>query len=111
MIAAGSSVNSSTHPDAPASGFFLGSSQSYNSGMVALNDRERRVVEGYHALPSDRRPVVLAALLEGERGAWRAYQTQGSARMAALAAERGLDWHAMSDESKQQFVCDLLDEK
>lgn len=78
--------------------------------MVALNPEERRVVETYQALPADRRSMVLTAMLRGQPTGWKRFQDEGEDRLRQLAADRGQNWDDLTDEQRQQLVCDLMDE-
>lgn len=77
--------------------------------MVALTRQEQQVVELFRRLDPGRRRIVLLELVQANAEAWKRYQEQGEARLRALARDRGLDWDAMDEQARQDFVEDVMD--
>lgn len=78
--------------------------------MVALSNEEKRVVELFQKLPANRRAQVMLAMTGSDPDAWNRYQAHGEERLRALAGDRGLDWDAMDEERRQDFISDLMHE-
>jgi hypothetical protein len=72
--------------------------------MVALNAREKNLVDTYRALTPARRRQVLLEMARPDSNEWASFQGKGHARLADLARERGLDWEKMNDAQRQDFV-------
>jgi hypothetical protein len=71
---------------------------------------EEQLVQLVKQLPPQSKQRVLAAL-NAERGQWWETATKDGERdMRKLAAERGLNWDAMSEAEREAFVDDLLHE-
>lgn len=77
--------------------------------MVALTRQEQQVVELFRRLDPGRRRIVLLELVRANAEAWKRYREQGESRLRALARDRGLDWDAMDEQSRQDFVEDVMD--
>lgn len=78
--------------------------------MVALTEQEKEVVDRFNQLPAERRRYVMLAMFGTDPDGWRQYQGQGEQRLRTLAVERGLQWDALDDEQRQDFVDELLHE-
>jgi hypothetical protein len=78
--------------------------------MVALNNQEKQIVDLFQKLPADRRAQVILALAGTDAGGWAQFQAVGEAGLRELAKTRGLNWDLMSDEARQDFVEEFLDE-
>ena len=78
--------------------------------MVALSNQERHIVDLFRALPPQRRPYVMLVMAGADPDAWKRFQSQGERRLRELAAQRGIDWDALTDDQRQDFVGELLDE-
>lgn len=71
---------------------------------------EEQLVQLVKQLPPQSKQRVLAAL-NAERDQWWETATKDGERdMRKLAAERGLNWDAMSEAEREAFVDDLLHE-
>ena len=77
--------------------------------MVALTRQEQQVVELFRRLDPGRRRIVLLELVRANAEAWKRYREQGESRLRALARDRGLDWDAMDEQARQDFVEDVMD--
>ena len=78
--------------------------------MLTLDERERMVVEAYRQLSPERRRAVLLAMAGGDAEAWKRHRQEGEVRLRRIAAERGIDWDALGDAQKLDFVNDLMHE-
>ena len=79
--------------------------------MVALTNQEKQIVDLFRGLPAERRPQVLLAIAGADPDTWKRYQEQGEQRLRHLASGRGLDWDNLSDDQRQDFISDVLDER
>lgn len=52
---------------------------------------------------------MLLELVQANAEAWKRYREQGESRLRALARDRGLDWDAMDEQARQDFVEDVMD--
>ncbi len=78
--------------------------------MPTLELTDQQVVELVKQLPPDRQATLVRALLAREWPEWSQLQSVGEERIRMVAAERGRDWDAMSEEERESFVDDLVHE-
>ena len=78
--------------------------------MVALTHDERQVISLFQKLPPERRRQVMLIMAGAHPDGWKQYQQLGEGRLRQLAAERGLHWDQMTDEQREGFVSEILDE-
>jgi hypothetical protein len=78
--------------------------------MPTLNLTEDQVIQLLEQLPPQRRTEILLRLAR-DAGKMREENLEnGEKQMHRLAAERGLNWGAMSDQERIAFVDDLIHE-
>ncbi len=78
--------------------------------MPTLELTNEQVIELVKQLPSDQQEALLTVLLMQRWSAWEGLSRYGQARVRRVAAQRGRDWNAMTDEERQAFVDDLVHE-
>ena len=69
-----------------------------------------QVMDLVDQLPPRQKNELFAQLARREWPAWARITGEGEAQARRLAAERGLDWDALSDEERIALVDDLLHE-
>ena len=78
--------------------------------MATIELTTQQVIDLVRQLPAERKREVLLALAgevptgQGER------MKLAAAQIRKLCAQRGLNWDAMNEESREQFVDDLIHE-
>jgi len=78
--------------------------------MPTLQLNESQVVDLVRQLPPNQQRRALAVLAEGA-GQFRDERRQlAEARLAALAAARGLDWQSMNDADRAAMIDELVHE-
>lgn len=78
--------------------------------MPTLTVTDEQVIELVDQLPPERKQAILFALAKNaveERGTRMAY---AEAQLRQLCTERGLNWEAMNEEEREDFVDDLVHE-
>ncbi|MBI2877396.1 MAG: hypothetical protein HYY20_10985 [Candidatus Tectomicrobia bacterium] len=78
--------------------------------MPTLTLTDEQVVELVRQLSPERKRAVLLALAEDARARREARLEYAETQLRCLAAERGLNWDAMSEEEREAFVDDLVHE-
>ena len=78
--------------------------------MPTLELTDQQVVELVKQLPENRQAALVRSLLACQWPKWDDLQRVGEERIRIVAAERGRDWDAMSDEDRLSFVDDLVHE-
>jgi hypothetical protein len=73
---------------------------------VRLSDEE--VLALIEQLPPKRKGELFARLARSEWPAWAKIVSEAEPQARRLAAERGLNWDALSDEERTALVDDLL---
>jgi hypothetical protein len=74
--------------------------------VVALNEREQQALNIIRALPPDRQRLLLYELAKNSEEQWRLNCDYAEQRLRDIAAQRGMDWGQMSDEERQDLVCE-----
>lgn len=69
-----------------------------------------QIIELVKRLPDDKKQRVLRELAREAREKRAKLMEKAQRRIRILAAERGLDWDAMDDEQRLQFIDDLIHE-
>jgi hypothetical protein len=77
--------------------------------MIALNQQEKQVVESFRQLQPQRRRYVLLEMTRADAEAWKQFRAKGEARLREAAHQKALDWDAMDDQQRQDFVEAFLD--
>ncbi len=78
--------------------------------MATLSLSDEQVVQLVKQLPAQAKQRVLKDLTAERDDWWQATAREGERDMRRLAAERGLDWEAMSEAQREAFVDDVLHE-
>lgn len=78
--------------------------------MPTLELTNEQVIQLVKQLPPDQQEVLLQHLLTSVWGTWEELSRYGAARVRQVAAQRGLDWDAMSEEEREAFIDDLVHE-
>lgn len=78
--------------------------------MPTLELTDQQVVELVKQLPKDRQATLVRSLLAQQWPEWNELTRFGEERIRIVAAQRGRDWDAMSDEERESFVDDLVHE-
>ncbi len=79
--------------------------------MPVLQIGTEQLLELLKQLEPEERLQVLFKLAEQARDRMEQHRTFAESRLRAIAAGRGLDWDAMSEEERQNLVDDLLHEQ
>jgi hypothetical protein len=77
--------------------------------MPQIDIPEQQILESLDQLSPQGRREAFRRLLPGIQTLHRAME-QLRPRIEALAAERGLDWNALSEEARERLVDELLHE-
>jgi hypothetical protein len=78
--------------------------------MPILELSEAQVVDLVKQLPPDKQRGALLALAEGAARRREERMQFAEAQLRHVAAERGLNWDAMSEEERETFVDELMHE-
>lgn len=78
--------------------------------MPTLKLTDQQVVDLVEQLPQDRQATLVRSLLAQKWPEWDELTRFGEERIRIVAAQRGRDWNAMSDEDREAFVDDLVHE-
>ncbi len=78
--------------------------------MAASTVSVDQVLELIDKLPDNGKRAVRRALWMERENWWRKQAKRGEKDMRRLAADRGLDWDAMSEDDREAFVNALLHE-
>ena len=78
--------------------------------MATLSLSDEQVVQLVKQLPPQSKQRVLTDLTAERDQWWQTAAREGEQDMRRLAAERGLDWDAMTEAQREAFVDDLLHE-
>jgi hypothetical protein len=79
--------------------------------MPSLTVTTTQVVELVRQLPPEQRRAVLLTLAEDAQARRAERMAAAEGRLRALAAERGLVWDELDEDSREAFVDDLLHER
>ena len=77
--------------------------------MVALDEREQQALNIIRTLPPERQRMILYELAKNTEEQWRLNSLYAERQLRNLALQLGKNWDSMSDEERQDFVCDLLE--
>jgi len=78
--------------------------------MPSLEITNEQVVELVRRLPPDEKRAALLALAEGAASRREERMAYAESRLRRLSAERGLEWEAMTEQEREDFVDDLVHE-
>ena len=76
--------------------------------MLELSDEQ--VIELAKRLPREKQDALLRELLLLRWSNWESLSQYGQARARELAAQRGLNWDAMSGAEREALIDDLVHE-
>lgn len=76
--------------------------------MATLSLTDEQVEQSVKQLPPQSKQRVLIDLTAERDQWWQATAREGEKDMKRLAAERGLDWDAMTESEREAFVDDIL---
>jgi hypothetical protein len=79
--------------------------------MATLPLTDEQVVQLVKQLPPKAKQQVLKALTDERDHWWQTATRDGEEAMRRLAANRNLEWDALSEEQREAFVDELLHEK
>jgi hypothetical protein len=77
--------------------------------VLELNDEQ--VISLVRQLPAARKRTALLALAQDAQARREERTRFGEAQLRRACAERGLDWDHLSEDEREKFVNDFLDEK
>ncbi len=78
--------------------------------MPMLTVSEEQIAELVKQLPGESRFKVLIMLASDARAKRDMRMKEAESQMRRLCEERGLDWDAMSEDDREQFIVDLVHE-
>ena len=78
--------------------------------MVALDEREQQALNIIRTLPPERQRLILYELAKNTEEQWRLNSLYAERQLRNIASQRGKDWDKMSDEERQDLVCELQHE-
>ena len=78
--------------------------------MPTLTLTDEQAVNLVKQLPSDQQAVLFEYLLTHQWGAWVDLARYGEERVRKVAARRGRNWDAMSEDEREAFIDDLVHE-
>lgn len=78
--------------------------------MPVIELSAEQVAQLVEQLSPEERLQVLLQLASSARTRMETHRTEAEQRLRTLAAERGLDWDALTEEQRMEFVDELLHE-
>lgn len=78
--------------------------------MATLELSDEQVLDLVKQLPRGRQDELLRSLLSGEWSTWRQLSVEGQAGVRNAATARGLNWDAITDQERQDFVDEVVHE-
>jgi hypothetical protein len=78
--------------------------------MAAIILSDEQIVELVKQLPVERQTEVFRFLLLRQWGAWASLSRYGIDKARWVAQERGLDWDEMTEEAREAFIDDVVNE-
>lgn len=78
--------------------------------MPTLTLTDEQALELVKQLPPDQQELLLSYLLARQWPAWANLSQDGQEQIRALAARRGRNWDALTEEERIAFVDDLVHE-
>jgi len=85
-------------------------SQEYNVPMSVLELSDEQVISIVRQLPAARKRTALLALAQDSQARREERMRFGEAQLRRACAERGLDWDHLSEDERETFVDELLEE-
>ncbi len=78
--------------------------------MPKLELTDEQVIELVRQLSPEKQEELLRNLLLTRWARWAELSQYGQERVRQLAAQRGLNWDAMSEQEREAFIDDLIHE-
>ena len=78
--------------------------------MPILELTDQQVIDLVKQLSPEHQMNVLRSLVARHWGRWEELTRLGEERIRTIAAERGRDWDAMTEDEREAFVDDLVHE-
>jgi TRAP-type C4-dicarboxylate transport system substrate-binding protein len=78
--------------------------------MPSVTLTDDQVVELVRQLPAQQKRAVLLVLAEAAQARRDERMTHAEAQLRRRAAERGLNWDALTEDAREAFIDDLLHE-
>ena len=78
--------------------------------MPSFTLTNEQVVELVKQLPSDQQIEVFSFLLLHQWEQWESLSKYGSDRARLVAQERGQDWNVMTEDERESFVNEVVNE-
>lgn len=78
--------------------------------MPILELTDEQVLELVRQLPPDKQALLFRHLLRSQWSAWEELSRYGETRVRRVAAQRGLDWDAMSEGEREAFIDNIVHE-
>ena len=78
--------------------------------MATLQLTDEQVIELAGQLPADKQQTLLERLVQRVWPRWAELSQYGQERARTVAAERGLDWEAMTEPEREAFIDKVVHE-
>lgn len=78
--------------------------------MATLTLNAKQIIELVKQLSVPDQAQVLEALLSEPWGKWLELSHYGKQQVRQVAAERGRDWDSMTEEEREDFICEVINE-
>jgi hypothetical protein len=78
--------------------------------MATVELTDQQVVDVVNQLSPEQQARLLRSLVARQWGRWAELSRFGEARIRSVAAARGRDWDAMTEDEREAFVDDLVHE-
>jgi hypothetical protein len=78
--------------------------------MATLTLTAKQIIELVKQLSVTDQAQVLEALLSEPWGKWLELSHYGKQQVRQVAAERGRDWDSMTEEEREDFICEVINE-
>ena len=76
--------------------------------MPTLTLTDEQVLELVKQLPPEKQETLLKFLLTNQWGTWVDLSRYAEERVRMVAAQRGRDWDAMTEDEREMFIDDLV---
>jgi len=78
--------------------------------MTPLTPQEKQVVNSFRRIAPGRRRYVLLEMARTAPDAWTRFREPAETQLRDEARRRGLDWDQMTDDERQDFVEQFMDD-
>jgi hypothetical protein len=79
--------------------------------MATLSITDEQVIALVNQLPREQKTKVLLALVADRWPEWSSRAAESAQKAREAARARGLDWEAMDEGQREQFIDDILHEE